>query len=169
MAKIATKHLDVGTASGTVAAGNHTHAGGAGVLLQVRYVEDRTAVYISDRVTGSEPPLISEGGDTNLRLTYTPVAANSLLEVVISLQASCPSSSWRINLFDSSVSATICARSKSADTSMDHMMTYFAISGSTAPRTFSVRVAQNVIRVNPVAPKSPVFVASFISVKEYAQ
>ena len=75
MAKIATKHLDVGTASGTVAAGNHTHAGGAGVLLQVKAIRDTTVLQGAGTVsTKLTPPTSLEGfAYPQLTLTFTPL------------------------------------------------------------------------------------------------
>jgi hypothetical protein len=167
--------------SGDVVAGA---TGGAGVLLQVRYVRDTTQLYLSAvflSIKSGPPPGITEGvGYPQLTLPFTPVAANSLLEVSVSIQTAARSlSATSLALFDSgSVTPEVAVEVSNLNAQSNTMttigLTCFVLAGSVAERTFSVRLSTYYgIEVNSVSSYANArwvpAISSYISVKEYAQ
>jgi hypothetical protein len=116
-----------------------------------------------------------------LTLTFTPLAANSLLEVEVLVNAALngTSNSGWVMLFDSgSATPTVAVALGGAALSYQTRMLpikHFVVAGSVTQRTFTVRMSSantTTFLNNSLSYSTPYFapaVASSISVKEYAQ
>ena len=155
---------------------------GTSKLLQWAYVLDGTVVEASENMPeGTSAPTTSQGDPyPELALAFTPASAGSILEVhlELALVGTAGGDNIVVALFDSLAGNSAVdvwyGYTGMGGKGVRAVLTTFRAAGSTAERTFSVRLgpaASGAVYVNAAGPSTDLYGAAYrsmMSVKEYA-
>lgn len=123
----------------------------AGYVIGHGYTQNSTAVSTASTISIDDTiPQNTEGAEV-ITLTYTPQESDSILKIEVSLQVGgSASSAITAALFVDSTASALMARASyvGAGSSIDWanqslVFTHFVVSGSTASRTYKVRIGTN--------------------------